>query len=150
MVIARPFKDNLAISCNITLPVPAITDAIFTEIRGKALICARPTRVLRVTERRLTSIIRSGLPHGLSPGPVKAPLTRIAVVGGVALEALIKAHAKPPPNRRTVCDPRHGAHVNNLLIDRAGEHVQGIRPRKQGPDSGWRDNEPFSSIDQST
>src|SRR4029077_8855105 len=44
---------------SITLMKPALMDAIFTGIRAKALICARPTRVLRATERRLTSIIRS-------------------------------------------------------------------------------------------
>jgi hypothetical protein len=41
---------------------PAIMDAIFSGIRDKALICARPTRVLRAIERRLTSIIRSAAP----------------------------------------------------------------------------------------
>jgi hypothetical protein len=49
----------------------AIMDAIFTGIRDKALICARPTRVLRVTERRLTSVIRSGFSPPISRGVAK-------------------------------------------------------------------------------
>ena len=48
---------------SITLMRPALVDAIFTGIRDKALICARPTRVLQATERRLTSVIRSGRPR---------------------------------------------------------------------------------------